>query len=66
MTLSHLLEITSSINSRLSLLYTFSSPGIDSEWDFTLPKQIKQKTYRFINFCRLLKMHSTEEDELQR
>lgn len=62
MTLSQLIETIGPINARILLLYTFTYPWKDHEINSTLLTQIRKKTYKFLNFMKLLQIRSVEKN----
>jgi hypothetical protein len=62
LTLSKLIEEFGSINARIGLLYTFDTPWRDIECGPPQFQNIRRKTYRFINFYKLLRIRSVEKN----
>lgn len=57
-TLSQLIQSAGPIVARLALLYTFGNPVSDHEWPPWLVTSMRQKSYRFVKFFRLLQKRS--------
>jgi leucyl-tRNA synthetase len=62
LTLSQLIQEAGPINARISLLYTFGNLWRDFEWTPSFSRDIRQKTWRFIKFYKLLRIRSVEKN----